>query len=273
MNNKPVRPRIMGILNVTPDSFSDGGDFLDSRLAIEHGKRMVSEGADIIDIGGESTRPGAERIPASIQIDRVLPVVQALQGWVPAGIKLSIDTTLAEVAEAAINAGANMINDISAGREDSDIFQLAASRDVELVLMHMQGSPGTMQDNPQYQDVIVEIRDFLMERIERANSTGVEYRKIIIDPGLGFGKSFEHNLEIIRRLDELVNCGYPVLLGASRKRFLQILCNNTGTPELCGATCAVTAIGVNAGVSIFRVHDVKENRQAADVVYRVSSRI
>ena len=259
-------PGLMGILNVTPDSFSDGGKYMEPLRAIERGVQMVKEGADIIDVGGESTRPGAQAVSAGEQIDRVRPVIQGLKKILPNHIIISIDTRLAEVAEAAIEAGAAMINDISAGRDDTGILDLAAKQDLPLVLMHMQGTPLNMQENPVYTDVVHEIREFLEERILVAKSAGVIDNNIIIDPGLGFGKTFEHNLEIIRRLPELVDTGYPVLLGASRKRFLQEICQSSEFRELSGATCAVTAFGLNAGVSLFRVHDVLVNRQVLDAI-------
>ena len=264
-----MRPQIMGILNITPDSFSDGGHFIDAKAAIDHGMRIVEDGADIIDIGGESTRPGAKRIPASVQIERVLPVITGLKEQLPQEIILSIDTTLAEVATAAIDAGASMINDISAGRDDPGMFQLAATSKLPFVLMHMQGTPANMQTKPHYTNVNVEILAFLSERIDMARAAGVEDKNIIIDPGMGFGKAFEHNLEIIRGLNSLVKKGYPVLLGASRKKFLQTICNCEDLTKLSGATCAITVIGMYAGVSIFRVHDVRENRQTVDVFYNV----
>jgi dihydropteroate synthase len=267
MNKLIQQPQIMGILNITPDSFSDGGKYTDTQAAIDKGRRMVEEGANIIDIGGESTRPGAKRMPASVQIERVLPVIEGLKQNLPVDIIISIDTTLAEVAEAAINAGASMINDISAGRDDVQMFMLAASKKLPLVLMHMQGTPKDMQNNPSYSNVIDEMLTFLSERIRQAKAMGVEENNIILDPGIGFGKAFEHNLEILRQLDKLVEVGYPVLLSASRKRFLHTLCNNKEFSGLCGATCAITALGINAGVSIFRVHDVQENRQTADITF------
>ncbi|MGY8813780.1 MAG: dihydropteroate synthase [Gammaproteobacteria bacterium] len=270
MNDINQRPQIMGILNITPDSFSDGGKYTDTQAAIDKGLQMVQEGADIIDIGGESTRPGAKRMPASVQMERVLPVIVGLKENLPADIIISIDTTLADVAEAAINAGASMINDISAGRDDNQMFMLAASKKLPLVLMHMQGTPEDMQNNPSYSNVTDEMLIFLSDRIRQAKVAGVEDKNIILDPGIGFGKSFEHNLGILRQLDKLVELGYRVLLGASRKRFLHTLCNNNDFSELCGATCAITALGINAGVSIFRVHDVRENRQSADITFALS---
>jgi dihydropteroate synthase len=271
MNFSNQRPQIMGILNITPDSFSDGGKYLDMDAAINHGIKMAEEGADIIDIGGESTRPGAKRMPASIQIERVVPVIKVLKERLSQDIILSIDTTLSKVAYEAVNAGASMINDISAGLDDEEIFDVAAKNNIPLVLMHMQGTPENMQSNPRYTSVISEILEFLISKIEIARETGIQKHNIIIDPGIGFGKSIDHNLDIIKNLDKLVQTGYRVLLGASRKKFLQSICNTDEKSELVGATCAMTAMGVTAGVHIFRVHDVRENRQVADLIYKVGA--
>ena len=259
------RPIIMGILNVTPDSFSDGGQFLEGGSAVSHALQMAEEGADIIDVGGESTRPGSKRVDAEEQKRRVLPIIEEIRKELPADVVISIDTTLSEVAEAALDAGAGMINDISAGRDDPEILALAAERRCSLVLMHMQGTPATMQDNPVYTDVVGEIREFLLERAKASEAMGVSRENIIIDPGIGFGKTTEHNLEIIAGLKSFVETGYSVLLGASRKRFMGSVCGNTAPRELVGATCATTVIGVCAGVRFFRVHDVRANRQAADI--------
>jgi len=263
-------PQVMGILNITPDSFSDGGNFIEEKAAIKHGMQMAEEGADIIDIGGESTRPGARRISASMQIKRVLPVIEGLKRKLPARTTISIDTTLAEVAEAAIRAGATMVNDISAGRDDMQMFPLVASKKIPLVLMHMQGTPEDMQRNPHYLNVVDEILSFLSERIIQAKAAGVDGKNIVIDPGIGFGKSFEHNLSIMHNLDKFVNTGYRVLLGVSRKKFLQDLCDYENLSESCGATCAITAMSVLAGIAISRVHDVRENRQIVDVISGLS---
>ena len=265
-------PLIMGILNVTPDSFSDGGKFLDTRTAVNHAMRMIEEGADIIDIGGESTRPGSERVSAGEQIQRVLPIIEAICKNKPENISISIDTTLAGVAEAALHAGANMVNDISAGRDDPSMFSLLAVHQCSYVMMHMQGTPVNMQDNPVYTNVVNEVKKFLLERADAAIAAGVLKNNIIIDPGIGFGKTKEHNLEIMSRLDQFVNTGYPVLLGTSRKRFIGSICANTAVEQLTGATCATTVLGVAAGMKIFRVHDVRENRQAADVAWAILNR-
>ncbi|MGH6634890.1 MAG: dihydropteroate synthase [Gammaproteobacteria bacterium] len=262
-------PLIMGILNVTPDSFSEGGRYASPKPAISHALEMAKEGADLIDVGGESTRPGSERVPAFEQRQRVVPVIEGLRQALPDEVGISIDTTLGEVAEAALDAGAEMINDISAGRDDASILALAAQRQVPICLMHMQGTPSTMQQDPQYGDVVDEIRAFLLERADSAIAAGIPREHIIIDPGIGFGKTREHNLTLLKNLPRFVGSGYPVLLGASRKRFMGAICNESQPSSLVGATCASTAIGIAAGVRIFRVHDVAMNRQAADVAWAI----
>ena len=261
------RPRLMGILNVTPDSFSDGGRHFDPGAAIAHGLSMAAEGADIIDIGGESTRPGATRVGSADQLQRVLPVLRELRRQLPAACRLSIDTTLAEVATAALAEGASIINDVTAGRDDPALFELARRSGVDLILMHMQGAPQTMQSAPHYQDVVREVRDFLLDRASIAEAAGIPRGCIAIDPGIGFGKSKLHNLQLLAGLETLVQTGYTVLLGASRKRFMGSICNSGEFHELVGATCATTALGVLAGVRLFRVHDIRDNRQALDVAW------
>ena len=261
----------MGILNLTPDSFSDGAQFKNSEAAIEHAMSMMNEGADIIDIGGESTRPDAERVNAEEQKARVIDVIVELNEKLPEHVPISIDTTLSSVAETALDAGASIINDVSAGRDDPEIITLAADRQCPYILMHMQGDPQTMQDAPVYNNVVEEVRTFLLERAEHLQSKGVKKDNIFIDPGIGFGKTKQHNLEIISRLDRLVDSGYPVMLGASRKRFMGSICAETEFSKLVGATCATTAIGIFAGVNIFRVHDVSANRQAADVAFEIKN--
>jgi dihydropteroate synthase len=259
------RPVIMGVLNLTPDSFSDGGSHTDRGRAVSHALQMVEEGADIIDVGGESTRPGSKRVAAAEQIRRVIDTIKALRRTLPSSVPISIDTTLEQVAREAIDAGASFLNDVTAGRDDTDMFKLASANDLPIVLMHMQGTPGNMQDNPQYDDALSEVKAFLLHRAEIALQMGVKKSNIIIDPGIGFGKSKEHNLQLIAGLEELVETGYPVLLGTSRKRFMGSICAETEPKNLVGATCATTTIGVQAGVKIFRVHDIKPNRQAADI--------
>lgn len=267
--NDMARPMIMGILNVTADSFSDGGLYNDVDSAVSHGLEMIDEGADIIDVGGESTRPGSERVAADVQISRIVPVISGLKSRSD-DIIISVDTTLAGVAEAALDAGAAIINDVSAGRDDENLFTLAADRNAPIILMHMQGTPATMQDDPRYENVVEEIRAFLLERAGLAVAAGVAKDNIILDPGIGFGKTRQHNLEILANLHRFTDAGYAVLLGASRKRFMGSICAVENHGELVGATCATTTLGVEAGVKIFRVHDVKENRQAADVAFAVN---
>ena len=269
MNRSPLnKPLLMGVLNVTPDSFSDGGLHRAPEAALAQARKMAAEGADIIDIGGESTRPGAARTPAEEQLRRVVPVFERLLEM-DGEQQLSIDTTSARVAAEALEYGAAMVNDISAGRDDPAMFKLIAAAKVPCVLMHMQGDPATMQERPRYDDVVEEIRAFLLERARAAQDAGVEAERIVIDPGIGFGKTRQDNLALIAGLGRFTDSGYPVLLGASRKRFMGAICEVEHYRELVGATCATTAIGALAGVSIFRVHDVKENRQALDVAWAV----
>ncbi|HEY7841522.1 MAG TPA: dihydropteroate synthase [Gammaproteobacteria bacterium] len=259
----------MGILNLTPDSFSDGGRFAEPGAAVAHALMMAEEGADLIDVGGESTRPGAQRVPAAEQLRRVLPVIEAILAALPTGVEISIDTTSAEVAERALDAGASLINDVSAGRDDPAMFGMAARRRLPVVLMHMRGDPATMQDDPRYADVVTEVRDFLLGRAAAAMEAGIARGKIMIDPGIGFGKTKEHNLALLARLEDLVATGFPVLLGTSRKRFMGSICGAAQSAELAAATCATTALGVLAGAKIFRVHDVRPNRQALDVAWAI----
>ena len=263
-NNKPL---IMGILNVTPDSFSDGGQYSNTSAAMHQAERMLAEGADIIDIGGESTRPGSDAVPAEQQIERVLPVINALRQYTDKLI--SIDTTSSIVAKAALSAGANLINDVSAGQDDPTILTLAATNNVPLVLMHSQGTPKTMQNNPQYEDVVSEVIADLEARINAALAAGIKKANIIIDPGIGFGKRKQDNLDLLAHLQNFVALGFPVLLGTSRKRFMGSICAVDQPSELVTATAVTTALGVMAGVKLFRVHDVKENRQAIDVAWAI----
>ncbi|MCX5662400.1 MAG: dihydropteroate synthase [Planctomycetota bacterium] len=278
------RPLIMGILNVTPDSFSDGGQFSLRERAIAHALDMVDQGADLIDVGGESTRPGSQPVEPAEQIRRVVEVIRGLREALDRAGRpavISIDTSLAAVAAAALEAGASIINDVHAGGDPRNgspraMFELAAARGAPLVLMHMQGSPATMQRNPTYADVVSEVRAFLLERTQAAMNAGLPREQILLDPGIGFGKTREHNLSLLANLARIVDTEFPVLLGASRKRFMGSLCppGKDGQPlapaELVGATCATTALGVAAGVRIFRVHDVQANRQAADVAWALA---
>lgn len=267
-----ARPLLMGVLNVTPDSFSDGGLHQDLAAAVARAHEMVELGADLIDIGGESTRPGADRVSQEEQLERVLPVIRQLQRELAAEVPVSIDTTSTVVANAALEQGAALVNDISAGRDDPGMFRLVAEAGVPYIIMHMQGVPRTMQDNPQYTDVVEEIRSFLQERAAAARDEGVMPENLVIDPGIGFGKSKRDNLDIIMNLERFTETGYKVMLGASRKRFMGSICDITSYRELVGATCATTTIGVFAGVSILRVHDIKENRQALDVAWALLER-
>jgi dihydropteroate synthase len=263
------RPLIMGILNVTPDSFSDGGLYMRPLQALARAERMIKEGADILDIGGESTRPGSDPVSVGEQRARVVPVLENLRRNLAVDCLISIDTTQSKVAEVALAKGADIINDVSAGRDDPAMFSLVAERDVPLILMHMQGTPKTMQEDPRYQAVLDEVLAFLEARAAAALRAGVREENIILDPGIGFGKRREDNLALLAGLDRLVATGRPVLLGASRKRFMGAICSEARADELVAATVATTALGVMSGVRIFRVHDVRENRQAADVAYEI----
>ena len=254
--------RIMGIVKVTPDSFSDGGEFLDPQRAIAHGRQLGAEGADMLDIGGESTRPGAAGVTAEEELARVGPVVDALAG--DEGPAVSIDTSKFAVAEAALGAGAEMVNDVTALRSDPDLAGLCAERRCEVVLMHMLGDPRTMQENPVYEDVVDDIKAFLAERIEFAISQGIEEKRIWIDPGIGFGKTLEHNLELHRRLGELAELGRPIVFGSSRKSFIGKL-TGTEVDERLGGTIASNVIAYANGAAMLRVHEVAPTRQAIAV--------
>ena len=254
----------MGVVNVTPDSFSDGGRFFDTQAAVAHARRLVADGADILDIGGESTRPGAEPVEADAEIARVVPVIAALraEGAVP----VSVDTMKPEVARAAVAAGAAIWNDVAALREPGAL-EAAAELGCTVVLMHMQGEPRTMQHDPRYGDVVAEVRDFLLGRAEAALAAGVARERIWLDPGVGFGKHMiRHNLPLIHGLDKIVALGFPVLLGVSRKSFIGALDGGGAPPDQrLGGSIAGALAGVMAGVAAVRVHDVKETVQALKV--------
>ncbi len=262
-------PIIMGILNVTPDSFSDGGRYVSTRDAVARGLDMIEEGADIIDIGGESTRPGSERVDAIEQKRRVLDVISALSREVSSDVVISIDTTLSDVAEAALDAGAGFVNDVTGGTDDADLMKLVAERNVPYCIMHMQGRPHNMQDNPSYENAAKEVKEFLVQQAHKMEQLGLSKNNIILDPGIGFGKRTQHNLELLKQLDQICETDYPVLLGTSRKRFMGEVCATEDPAQRMPATCATTALGVDAGAKIFRVHDVWQNRQAADVSYAI----
>jgi dihydropteroate synthase len=253
--------RIMGILNVTPDSFSDGGEWFDFVEAVEHGRALVAEGADILDVGGESTRPGAAAVGAEEELARVGPVIEALAAD---ATPISIDTSKLAVAEAALAAGARMVNDITALRAEPEIAALCAERDAELVLMHMQGTPRTMQRNPVYDDVVDDVKAFLAERLEFATGAGIAEERIWLDPGIGFGKTVQHNLELLRRLRELTELGRPLVVGTSRKSFIGTL-TGAEVDERIGGTIASCALAFANGAAMLRVHDVREVREGMTV--------
>jgi dihydropteroate synthase len=254
---------VMGVLNVTPDSFSDGGQFFDADKAIEHGLQMAAEGAAIIDVGAESTRPGSEPVSVQEQIRRAIPVIEALTKKVD--VPISIDTYNHEVAQAALEAGAAMINDITA-LSDYRVGELAAKQNVPVVLMHMQGTPATMQVEPKYDDVVGEVRQFLLTKAKRAEQFGVPKNMIFIDPGIGFGKMLEHNLLILRNISKFVETGYHVLIGPSRKSFIGQITGKDKPSDRIFGTAATIALCAAAGVSIVRVHDVAEMVDVAKVV-------
>jgi len=247
-------PLVMGILNVTPDSFSDGGRFFDPAAAVEQGIRLAQEGADALDIGGESTRPGSAPVPLEEEMRRVIPVIRRLTRAVR--IPLSIDTSKAEVARQAIEAGASLVNDVTALRGDPDMARVLAASNASVILMHMQGAPRTMQRAPRYRNVIADVRAFLRDAVRRAESAGIPHGRIFIDPGLGFGKTVEHNVELLRGLDRFTALGYPVVLGPSRKSFIGALLNAEVEDRLFG-TLGCVAHAAYCGIAMVRVHDVK----------------
>jgi dihydropteroate synthase len=258
---------VMGVLNVTPDSFSDGGQFFDSGRAVERGLQMAADGAAIIDVGGESTRPGSASVSDDEQIERVVPVIKALCTKID--VPISIDTYKLEVAKAALEAGAGMINDITA-LSDERMAELASKHDVPVVLMHMQGTPATMQIEPKYEDVVSEVLEFFLERAKRAEGFGIAKNMIFIDPGIGFGKTLEHNLLLLRDIDKFVASGYRVLIGTSRKSFIGKLTGKEKPGERIFGTAATVALCAVAGVSIVRVHDVAEMVDVIKVAGAVS---
>lgn len=262
-------PLLMGVLNVTPDSFSDAGQHFEPIAAVAHGLEMVSQGADIIDVGGESTRPGSQAVSPDEQVRRVLPVIEQLASQTDRPI--SVDTSSSAVARQALAAGASIVNDVSAGRADEQMFELLAETGSAVVLMHMLGSPADMQRQPHYEDVVGEITAFLARAIERAITVGLHRDRIIIDPGIGFGKTLEHNLEILRRLDEFHRLGRPILLGTSRKSFIGQVLHQESPKDRIWGTAATVALGVGAGAHILRVHDVAQMRQVADLAYAIRS--
>ena len=258
--------RLMGILNATPDSFSDGGLFLDSEAAVRHGEAMAAAGAEILDVGGESTRPGAEPVGEAEEIERTAPVVAALAG---AGHVVSIDTSKAAVAAAALDSGASIVNDVTALRGDPEMAALCAERGCEVVLMHMLGEPRTMQRDPRYSDVVAEVSEFLAERIELAVAAGIDRSRVMADPGIGFGKTVEHNLELLGRLGELRSLDVPLVVGTSRKGFIGRITGREVGDRL-GGTIASNVAAALAGADVLRVHEPAELRRALRVASVVS---
>jgi dihydropteroate synthase len=251
-------PIVMGVVNVTPDSFSDGGEWLDPDAAIAHGRELVAQGAAILDIGGESTRPGAEPVTAAEELRRVVPV---LEGLADAGARLSIDTSKAAVAAAALEAGATFVNDVTALRGDPAMAALVAERGCGVCLMHMLGEPRTMQRDPRYDDVVADVKAFLAQRLELAVAAGIAEEHVWLDPGIGFGKTVDHNLELLARLDELVALGRPLVVGTSRKSFLGVITGREAG-ERVPATIATNVLALARGARVFRVHDVAQARDA-----------
>jgi dihydropteroate synthase len=252
-------PVVMGVVNVTPDSFSDGGEWLDAVAAIAHGRELVAQGAQILDIGGESTRPGAQPVGADEELRRVVPVLEGLAGC---GARLSIDTSKASVAEAALDAGATIVNDVTALRGDPSMAALVAERGCELCLMHMLGEPRTMQRDPSYGDVVDDVKAFLAERLAFAVAQGIDEQRVWLDPGIGFGKTVDHNLELLARLDELLELDRPLVVGTSRKSFLGTIAGGRDPAQRLPGTIATNVLALVRGASIFRVHDVAEARDA-----------
>ena len=264
-NTSVMTPKLMGIVNVTPDSFSDGGLFLEPEAAIAHGEQLVRDGAEILDVGGESTRPGAEPVSEAEELARTEPVVADLEGL---GYTVSIDTSKAAVAEAALTAGVEIVNDVTALRGEPEMAALCAERDATVVLMHMPGNPRTMQDDPHYEDVVDEVKAFLSERVEAAVAAGIDEERIWVDPGIGFGKTLGHNLELLRRLGELRELGRPLVIGTSRKSFIGKI---DGSPieQRIGGSIATAVLVAADGADVLRVHDVAETAQALRVAEAV----
>jgi dihydropteroate synthase len=251
---RPRRPLVMGVLNVTPDSFSDGGQFASVDAAVSQAHAQAAAGVDLIDVGGETTKPGSLPVPPEEQVRRVVPVIQRI-AHLP--VTISIDTTRAAVAEAALDAGASLVNDISAGRDDADLLPLVARRQVPVILMHMQGTPATMQDEPRYGDVVAEVSAFLRERLDAAVAHGIGPEDVLLDPGIGFGKTMEHNLTLLRRQRELLALGRPLVVGTSRKGFIGRITHEPVPARRLFGTAATVAWSIAQGASIVRVHDVQ----------------
>ncbi len=260
-------PVLMSILNVTPDSFSDGGEFFGVEAAVNRAEEMLDAGAQVIDVGGESTRPGADPVSQEEETRRVVPVIQRILKIYPETV-ISIDTYLASTAAATLDVGANIINDVSA-LGDPEMAGVVAERGVPVILMHMLGEPKSMQKNPYYEDVVREVRDYLAGRAERAVAAGVAEENIILDPGIGFGKTLEHNLKLLDRLDAIAELGFPVLVGLSRKSFLGKIAGSDDAKARLSATLAANVMAYERGATIFRVHDVRQNKEALEVATAV----
>jgi len=263
------RIRVMGILNVTPDSFSDGGQFATFDTAVAQAQKLIRDGADILDIGGESTRPFADPVSTEVELQRVIPVIQAVRST--HNIPISIDTSKARVAREALKAGAEIINDVWALRKDPEMINVALESDVPVIIMHMKGTPTDMQIRPSYDNVVAEIIDFFRERLEWIISRGVDRNRLIIDPGIGFGKNLQHNLSILKHLDTFSSLGYPVLLGHSRKRFLGEITGMVEEMERDLASAVVTGLCATKNIDILRVHDVAATRQALKIAEAIRS--
>jgi dihydropteroate synthase len=261
-------PVVVGILNVTPDSFSDGGNFIDPEAAAWHAHSMLDEGAGIIDVGGESTRPGSDPVSQEEEARRVVPVIERIIAARP-GAVISVDTYRSATAAAALDAGATIVNDVSALRGDPRMASLVAEAGCPVILMHMQGEPKTMQREPRYSDVVREVKDFLLSRAEHAVATGVSQKNIIVDPGIGFGKTVDHNLALLRNLEAVVDLGFPVLVGASRKRFIGSITGVEEAADRVFGTVATTVLAYEKGATLFRVHDVRANSEALTVAEAV----
>ena len=258
---------LVGIVNVTPDSFSDGGRFLDPDAAIRHALELIHDGADMIDVGGESTRPKATPVTETEELRRVMPVIEGLAGQVK--VPISIDTMKPSVARAALQAGASIVNDVAANRDDDALWRVVAEAEAAYVVMHMQGTPQTMQAAPTYVDVVTEVGAFFEERLARLNRAGVRPDHVVLDPGLGFGKTLEHNLQLLARLDSFTKCNRPLMLGASRKSFIGQLAGDAEAAHRLPGSLACACWGAGLGVNLMRVHDVAETRQALAVIQSV----
>jgi dihydropteroate synthase len=261
-------PVVVGILNVTPDSFSDGGNFIDPEAAAEHAASMIDEGAGIVDVGGESTRPGSEPVSQDEEARRVVPVIERIIAVRP-GAMISVDTYRSATAVAALDAGASIVNDVTALRGDPRMGSVVAEAGCPVILMHMQGEPKTMQREPRYTDVVREVKDFLRSRAEHAVRSGVHAENIIVDPGIGFGKTVDHNLTLLRDLEAVVDLGFPVLVGASRKRFIGSITSVQEAADRVFGTVATTVLAYEKGATLFRVHDVRANSEALAVAEAV----